>query len=53
MALASLRYGSNKALDETRLGFVIYGGQPGKFHEWQFRAELKMAAVVDDEKKRR
>ena len=51
MALASLRFDAGKHVNETRQGYVIYGGAPSRLHEWEFRTKIKYDAVKDDDKK--
>ena len=53
MALNSLRYDAKVDVDETRQGLFIYGGQPSRFHEWEFRTLLEMETAGTDEKKRK
>ena len=53
MALASLRFDNNREIEESRQGFVIYGGAPSRFHEWEFRTMLKFKAIADDDDKKR
>ena len=48
-SVSSVMYtASNHAFDETRLGAVVYRGDAGTFHEWEFRTRLKMQGVTDD-----
>eukprot|EP00959_Pyramimonas_sp_CCMP1952_P011968 252716-Pyramimonas_sp.AAC.1 len=49
MALSSLRYRSNAdalTRSETKSGSYIYDGTVNNFHEWDFRAEMRMCAAL-------
>ena len=49
MALSSLRYRPDHATAapiETKSGSYIYGGSVAHFHEWELRAEMRMAEAL-------
>eukprot|EP00971_Amphidinium_carterae_P328063 6459758-Amphidinium_carterae.1 len=51
MALDSLRYRRGPSgLTETKHGSLIYDGNPAGYHEFEFRARLKIAAAKEDDK---
>ena len=52
MAVASLTYDSGHSVEETKNGFFVYDGSPARFHEWEFRAEIRFHSAKDDEKNR-
>lgn len=52
MALASLRWDQNRDVDETKAGVFIYNGTPDKFHEWEFRTEMRWESTKEEDKKK-
>ena len=48
-SVSSVMYSPNShSFVETRQGAVVYYGDAGSFHEWEFRTRLKMQGVPDD-----
>jgi hypothetical protein len=45
MALSSLKFkpGFKRELETAKKGAPIYGGEPPKYHDWEFMVQLKMA----------
>ena len=53
MAVASLRFKPDAKLpEETKFGYVMYGGTAADLHHWHFRTsmKLKVAKLVNDKK---
>ena len=48
-SVSSVMYTANShSPTETRLGAIVYYGDAGSFHEWEFRTRLKMQGVPDE-----
>jgi hypothetical protein len=47
MALSSLKFkpGFKRELETTKKGVPIYGGEPSKYHDWEFMVQLRMASL--------
>ena len=41
MAMASLRFDANTSVQETKNGAFIDDGNATRFHEWEFRTEMR------------
>ena len=50
MAVASLRYDANMVIDQTQRGLFVYDGTPARFHEWEFRSDMRWDATNEDDR---
>ena len=50
MALSSLKFDASNVVTENRGGYLIYDGSPEKFHEWEFRTEMRVKTAKKDDK---
>ena len=41
MAVSSLKYRADKAVEESSRGVIVYDGRPAEFFDWEFRTSLK------------
>ncbi len=46
-AVSSVIFHPATRVEETRQGNTIYRGDASSFHEWEFRAKLKVAGKTD------
>ena len=54
MAVASVRYRPQgmRSAEETKTGFVVYGGTAVDFGSWKFRSEFRMMTAKGDDRAR-
>ena len=52
MAVASLRYDATSNVDETRQGIFVHNGDATRFHEWEFRTQIRWSSSKDEDKPR-
>jgi hypothetical protein len=49
MAIASLRFDANSAIQETKGGVFVYDGNASRFHEWEFRTTMRALSSKEED----
>ena len=52
MAVTSLRYDPGNTIEESKSGNYIYDGSASRFHEWSFRAGMRVRCSKEEDLKK-